>query len=167
MDVHALGLASESFDLVVALGVLPWLHSPAEAMREMGRVLRPGGWWVGNVDNALRLDRLLDPARNPLSAPLLASVHGRVARREPDRLDAAVHTHHAVKQLLDSAGIAGVAEVTYGFGPLTFLKRPLLPETLGRRINRRLTELALRGAPFARMSGSQLITLGQKRLRAA
>lgn len=42
-DAHALPFASERFHLIVALGVIPWLHSESAAVREMARVLTPGG----------------------------------------------------------------------------------------------------------------------------
>src|ERR1700730_389244 len=50
-DVHALPFAPGTFDLVVAVGVLPWLHSPADAVVEMARVLAPRGQVVLTADN--------------------------------------------------------------------------------------------------------------------
>src|SRR5207249_464504 len=41
-DVHALEAEAGAYDLVLALGVIAWLHSPAQGMAEMARVLRPG-----------------------------------------------------------------------------------------------------------------------------
>src|SRR5207237_1119173 len=34
-DAHALGFASGSYDLVIALGVVPFLHSPSVALAEI------------------------------------------------------------------------------------------------------------------------------------
>jgi len=42
-DIRCIPLIDHSFDLIVALGVLPWLRSIDEALLEMARVLRPGG----------------------------------------------------------------------------------------------------------------------------
>ena len=42
-DVHALPFDNDAFDLVVALGVLTWLHSPLIALQEMARVTRTRG----------------------------------------------------------------------------------------------------------------------------
>src|SRR5690349_6676513 len=47
-DAHSLGQADATYDLVVALGVLPWLHDPRQALVEMSRVLRPGGFFIAN-----------------------------------------------------------------------------------------------------------------------
>lgn len=38
-DVHALPYADATFCLVLALGVVPWLHSASTAVQEMVRVL--------------------------------------------------------------------------------------------------------------------------------
>jgi len=54
--------------------------------------------------------------------------------------------------------------VTFGFGPFTLIGRSMLPEAVGRTINAKLTELALRGVPLARATGSQRLALGQKRV---
>jgi ubiquinone/menaquinone biosynthesis C-methylase UbiE len=42
-DVHALEFADDSFDVVHAHQVLQHVHDPVLALREMGRVCRPGG----------------------------------------------------------------------------------------------------------------------------
>jgi ubiquinone/menaquinone biosynthesis C-methylase UbiE len=44
-DVQALPFRDESFRLVVALGVVPWVSNPRAALLEMGRVLEPGAYW--------------------------------------------------------------------------------------------------------------------------
>src|SRR5437016_9056616 len=40
-DVHALPFSQEKFDVVIAIGVIPWLHDEDLALREMQRVLKP------------------------------------------------------------------------------------------------------------------------------
>ena len=60
-DVHQLPYDSGQFDVVVAVGVIPWLHSPGAAVVEMARVLRPGGQLVLTADNAARLMSFTDP----------------------------------------------------------------------------------------------------------
>ena len=68
-DAHRLPFADGAFRLVVALGVIPWLHSPERAAQEMARVLTPGGYLVVSADNRARLTDLLDPRHNPAAAP--------------------------------------------------------------------------------------------------
>ena len=71
-DVHALPFPPETFDLVIALGVIPWLHSEHLALLEMRRVLKPGGHLLATADNNARLNRILDPLSTPVLTPLRA-----------------------------------------------------------------------------------------------
>jgi len=72
-SIVSLPLRSESFDAVVCMGVLPHLprrllhgqihDEEAEAVRELLRVLRPGGFVVICYTNLLRMHWLLDPVQ--------------------------------------------------------------------------------------------------------
>src|SRR5205085_8140892 len=64
-DVYALTFEESSFDLVIAIGVIPWLARPELAMQEMARVTRVGGHVILTADNRYRLTYLLDPWMNP------------------------------------------------------------------------------------------------------
>jgi ubiquinone/menaquinone biosynthesis C-methylase UbiE len=70
VDVHNLQFEDCSFSGVLALGVLPWLHSPEQAVAEMARVLQPGGFMLVNADNVFRLHFWLDSRLNPAVAPV-------------------------------------------------------------------------------------------------
>lgn len=48
-DAHRLPLKDETVDIVLSMQVLEHLHSPWIAVDEIGRVLRPGGWFIGSV----------------------------------------------------------------------------------------------------------------------
>jgi len=48
-DAHRLPFRDGSIDVVVAISVLEHLRSPAVALREMHRVLKPGGTLIGSV----------------------------------------------------------------------------------------------------------------------
>lgn len=48
-DAHAIPFGSNSFDCVFSYAVLEHLHSPFLAIREIERVLKPGGLFVGTV----------------------------------------------------------------------------------------------------------------------
>ncbi len=165
-DVHALPFADASFDLVLALGVLPWLHSPGRAIDEMARVLRPGGHLVANVDNVYRLHYLLDPRLNPVLASSRRLV-GRSLRRAgvlhggeptPVRLE----RPGQFDAILDRAGLAVVRGSILGFGPFTFWRRPVLSERRGMRLHRRLQDLADRGVPGVRSTGSQYLVMARR-----
>src|SRR6516165_1766729 len=65
-DVHALPFPDGTFALVIALGVLPWLPKIEPPLREMCRVLHPGGYLIATVDAHWQLRQLFDPFQNPL-----------------------------------------------------------------------------------------------------
>src|SRR5438270_9588727 len=69
-DAHTLAFDDDSFDLVVAIGVIPWLAQPELAMREIARVTKPGGYAILATANRMALPSLLDPLYNPFLAPL-------------------------------------------------------------------------------------------------
>src|SRR5260370_38757496 len=97
-DVYSLAFQDESFDLVVAIGVIPWLEQPGLAMKEMARVTKPSGHVILTADNRQRLNNLLDPLRNPNLAPLKRHIkhtlqHLGLRRHLPDQRDTSVAYH--------------------------------------------------------------------------
>ena len=53
-DVHNLTFLDNSFDLIVALGVIAWLHDLKKGLCEIARVLKPSGYLVLSMDNPHR-----------------------------------------------------------------------------------------------------------------
>jgi SAM-dependent methyltransferase len=49
IDAHAIPFRSGTFDVVLSYAVLEHLYNPLLAVREVSRVLRPGGVFVGTV----------------------------------------------------------------------------------------------------------------------
>ncbi|GGQ95377.1 class I SAM-dependent methyltransferase [Deinococcus ruber] len=90
-DAHALPFAAQSFDVMVLLRVLAHLHTPALALAEARRVLRPGGRVVVAAHGPLHLAALLgtvstQSAPAPAAAvpfdlrlPVLLTVHDQRA----------------------------------------------------------------------------------------
>jgi SAM-dependent methyltransferase len=74
--------ANETFDLVISLGVLSWLHSPAVAVKEMARVARAGGEVIVTWLNAADLPYLLDPRRSPMLSGQKNCKEGRPLPRQ-------------------------------------------------------------------------------------
>jgi len=68
-DAAALPFAAGSFDLACsAYGAVPFVADSAAVMREVARVLRPGGWWVFSVTHPLRWSFPDDPGEAGLVA---------------------------------------------------------------------------------------------------
>lgn len=159
-DVHALPFPAEYFDLVVAVGVVPWLHSPSAAMVELARVLRPGGRLVLTADNRARLTSFTDP-RRIIAIPPLKRLYRALRRRDPvaiSRLD----FPRAIDRMLRQAGMRPVARATVGFGPLSFMGRAILEGKAGLAIDRRLQGLADRGVPGIRWTGWHYVVRADK-----
>src|SRR6266446_7867671 len=79
-DVSALTFEDGCFDLVIAIGVIPWLEQPESAIQEMARVIRPGGHVILTADNRAGLVVLLDPWYNPALRPFMSLVKGALVR---------------------------------------------------------------------------------------
>jgi ubiquinone/menaquinone biosynthesis C-methylase UbiE len=74
-DVENLGFGNAEFDLVIAAGVIEYLHSEEKALRDFQRILKPGGVVILSVRNKLNLARLLVTARDLLvSLPVVGAV---------------------------------------------------------------------------------------------
>ena len=92
-DAMALPFAAGSFDLAcTAFGAVPFVDDSARVMREVYRVLRPGGRWVFAVTHPMRWIFLDDPGE-----PGLVAVHSYFDRRpyvEYDGSGTATYVEH-------------------------------------------------------------------------
>lgn len=166
-DVSALAFEDASFDLVIALGVIPWLETPERAIQEMARVTKPGGHIIFTADNRARLNALLDPLLNPLLVPLKQHVKGalvRVGARQlsPRDVGATSHSRRFIDQALTRTNLAKTKSKTLGFGPFTLFRQKLLPEPLGSRLHIRLQSLADRGIVGFRSTGAHYLVQARK-----
>jgi len=76
-NANALPFREGSFDIVfTAFGAVPFVDDSARVMREVYRVLRPGGRWVFSITHPMRWVFLDDPTENGLVA-----VHSYFDRR--------------------------------------------------------------------------------------
>jgi ubiquinone/menaquinone biosynthesis C-methylase UbiE len=172
-DTHRLPFIGGTFDAVIALGVIPWLHDPSVAMMEMTRVTKAGGYVLFNADNVARLSIAFDPLRSPHLAPLrartkvwLSARRGQSKAGDHDAeadVEAGMHSHSAVNAMTDSAGLEVLEGVDIGFGPFTFLRRELLPQRVGVTVHRLLQRASDRRVPIVACRGSQYLLLGRKR----
>lgn len=92
-DANALPFADGAFDVVcTAFGAVPFVDDSAGVMREVFRVLKPGGRWVFSVTHPMRWIFLDDPTEGGLRA-----VHSYFDRRpyvEYDESGAATYVEH-------------------------------------------------------------------------
>lgn len=165
-DAHHLPFRDELFSAVLAIGVIPWLHSPGTALQEMARVLKPAGHLIVNADNRWRLIYLLDPRTSPLCTRVRKKVADVLARSGLHKRGSAVRVHsHSQAEfdaLLSRAGLEKIEGLTFGFGPFSFLSYTL-PESVGGTLHRTLQTMADRRFPVFRSTGAQYIVLARKR----
>jgi ubiquinone/menaquinone biosynthesis C-methylase UbiE len=161
-DIRDLRFPDHSFDLVVAMGVLPWISPPLDPpVREIARVLKPGGYMVANIDNRWRLNHILDPVlggRRLLGKTLRRLGMARTAS------SACAHTcsPRHFDRLLRAAGLAKTQSFTLGFGPFSLLSHEVVPEPLGLKLHSKLQSLADNGFPLIRACGAQYVVLATK-----
>jgi ubiquinone/menaquinone biosynthesis C-methylase UbiE len=164
-NVHALEFEDQTFDAVVALGVLPWVHSPHGAMQELARVLKPGAHLVVSANNADRLMYWIDPKYNRALSPVRKAMKlllGPVGPRRGSGPVVHLVTPKVFDRMLSVAGFSAVRRQTFGFGPFTFLGREVLPQRLGVELHRRLERRAERGGRILRQRGHQYVVLARK-----
>lgn len=92
-DASALPFADASFDLACsAYGALPFIADTAKVMREVRRVLRPGGRWVFSVTHPVRWAFPDEPGPEGLTAA--TSYFDRTPYVEQDEAGRAVYVEH-------------------------------------------------------------------------
>jgi ubiquinone/menaquinone biosynthesis C-methylase UbiE len=170
-DIHELSYESQSFDLIVALGVIPWLHDFKKALTEIIRVTKPRGYIVLTMDNALRATTLLDPKTFPPVAWVRWLVKRKLERAGllssyNPWVNAPPYSQHSPKEFnksLCEAGLTVLKSTSVGFGPFTFFGHRLFSDTGGIKIHQKLQEYADSRYPFFRSTGSQYIVLATKK----
>src|SRR5262249_12943227 len=132
-DVHALAFEDNSFDLVVALGVIPWVERPGLAMQEIARVTRPGGYVILTTDNWAGLIGFLDIVHNPMLKPLKQGIN-KVLRAVGLHYRVPVVTSQSCRKTdktLASMKLDKVRSKTLGFGPFTLFNRAIISKAIG------------------------------------
>lgn len=123
-DVHDLKFADNSFSLIIKMGVAPWLHSLDKAVREVTRVLRPGGYLITTADNWWRLNYWLGPRYFSPLGPVRKGVRGALERLslcKPSGTAAGLHSIREFDASLATAGLEKIEGRTVGFGPFSLL----------------------------------------------
>jgi 2-polyprenyl-3-methyl-5-hydroxy-6-metoxy-1,4-benzoquinol methylase len=166
-DAHRTAFADGSFQLVVALGVIPYLHTPSVALREMARVLVDDGRILVSSDNRFRINHLLDPRRTPLlpGRGQLARAYHRLAGRPagpPNRF----LSFSTVEGLLRDAGFRIERSTTLGYGPFMFFNRTLLSEARSIDLHVRLQAQAAKHPLLARAGAQHLVLARRERVAA-
>jgi ubiquinone/menaquinone biosynthesis C-methylase UbiE len=165
-DVHALPFKAGTFDLVIAVGVIPWLHSEQVAVLEMQRVLKTGGHLLLTADNSARLNRVMDPRSSPLLRPprlVLKYLLRAFGLRSGDSdVLPKLHYPRQVNRLMKDCNLRNVKCCTVGFGPFTIFGRAVLNDPAAVKLHDRLQNLAKKNSFVFRRAGSHYLVLAHK-----
>lgn len=165
-DVNTLSFPDNAFDLLLAIGVIPWVQSPETVLEQMARVVKPGGYLIVSSENVWQLHHVLDPLLNPLLAGLRPRV-GDFLRRLGLRGPLAAPRHRpcsnrAFDRMLAALNLQKLDGLTVGFGPFSLAFCKVLPESTGVAVHRKLQSWADRRLPVLRSAGSNYIVLARK-----
>jgi len=161
-DVYTLAFDDESFDLVLAIGVIPWLERADLAIQQMARVTKHSGHIIISYANRVGLVSLLDPWTNPALVPLkrrLKETFERIARRRksPTMI---FHSSRFIDCNLAGARLVKIKSMTRGFS--CSFRHKVLPEPFGTGLHHRLQCLADRNLPVFRSIGMASFVLARK-----
>lgn len=163
-DVNALAFEDNSFDLVVGVGVIPWLERPELAMQEIARVTKPNSYVILTTDNRAGMISLFDPVHNPMLTPLKQGLN---------KVFSSLGLHYRIPVVtsqfcydmdntLAALKLYKVRGKTLGFGPFTLFNCEIIPEAVGKWLHRQLQCLADRNIPGFRSIGKHYIILTMK-----
>lgn len=157
-DIYNLSYPDHSFPLVIAMGVLPWVPTVDEPMREMARVLQPGGHLIVTNDNRLRLNHILHPFAWARLAGITVPDRLAIWKKNRKSPGANMYSPRTFDSRLAGYGLEKRKGLTLGFGPFWGLDR-ILSRSVGVKLHHTLQLLADHNVPVFRSTGSQYITL--------
>ncbi len=163
-NVNSLPFADNTFAIVVAMGVLPWLASVKEPLNELRRVLQPGGHMIVTVANNWALQWFLEPLTNPVLRPAKEFTKSVLRRFGYEMPGVKWYSTSRAKfeAALKAAGLEKVRSTTLGFGPFTCFHRELLSRRAGLKVHHALQRLADHAVPVLRSSGLHYVVMAKK-----
>jgi ubiquinone/menaquinone biosynthesis C-methylase UbiE len=166
-DAHELAFQDQSFDLIIALGVIPWLHNLRKALVEITRVLIPGGYVVLDTSNRDCLMHLLDPLSSPAFEPIRKGVKRGLERAGLyNSWKRAEQHYYSIKDFnayLREVNLTNIRNTNIGFGPFRLLQQNIFPNRIELRIHQKLQQYADSGFPILRSTGREFIVLARKK----
>jgi SAM-dependent methyltransferase len=128
-DIEALDVSDEACDQVICMGVIEYLTRADRALREMARILRPGGVAIITVPKRQHIDLVAVAALAPVRAAarragMAGSDRLPRLRLQPDELDAAAR----------AAGLVPDGGAQYNFTPVPYPFTRIAPN-VAMRVN--------------------------------
>lgn len=145
-DIEALPIQNSSVDIVLCLGVLPYLDSDRRGVEEISRVVKTGGIVIVVLPNMLRISTLLDPYYYLCRAWHYVWFHmcGRkvkeARRAVPDTFgenkifNIRRYFFGQLDSLFEACNLRKLHISGVEYGPLTFWKKEYLPNSASIRL---------------------------------
>jgi len=164
-DIESLPYKDSVFDMVLCLGVITYLKSEQKALREMSRILKPGGTLILSILNKVSLARCLDIS--VFVKRRLRDIVGNATvpwkkRAEIKKSSCRIKSYF-IPSLRNSLRIAGFTELDFTairYGPLTFLGRNIFPEGININITTFLEKFS--NVPLVRTFGDMCLFKARK-----
>ena len=176
-EAEALPFRRTRFDGAVCCGVLQYLEDERLVLQQMSGVVKEGGFVIVTFPNMLRLACLLDPV---YSFAKISRVVSRRLRKRTARVGEVGHIdsrgngdggdkryiYWTLDTCFSGCGLRREATVGIGFGPLTFWRHKLLPQSWSVRMSRIFTSLAnKKGFGSMRVLANRWVVLLRKESR--
>lgn len=134
-DVECLETPSDSYDQIVCMGVIEYLASPAAALREIARTLKPGGLAAVTIPKRRHIDHLA----LALTAPFRA-LGRRLGLGTADRIPRLLLQPDELETAARQVGLENTGGAHYYFTPLPYPFTRFGPG-LSMRVNARFERL--------------------------
>jgi ubiquinone/menaquinone biosynthesis C-methylase UbiE len=166
-DAHILSFPESTFGLVLAIGVVPYLHSPEKCLREMARVLSPGGYLLVTAGNRFRLNYFINPWLFPPFQPVKRILRtllrrSRIPESESKWPPIRSDSLRMLDRWISSACLTRIKTTTVGFPPIAIRSWRILGDRASVKLNERLQSLVDRNVPGIRSTGMDYMVLARK-----
>ena len=158
-------LPDDSFDAVMAVGVLAYVKWDRWALQEMYRVLKPGGFLIVTVPNRISFLNITDPWLFISNIRLLVTRGNnyttRVSQKSVGTFTRNVYSPSSLRNILIHLDFTIIDSISQGFGPFFLVRRS---HRMSVKINHLLDHYNERKIlPFLSELGNNCIILCQKK----
>lgn len=142
VDAHTLPFKDNVFDAILCIALIVWVTDPAQVLREVARVLRPGGTVIITARNRFCIENVFDPFYwlwRLIPSALRNWLRSRFDRSENEERKKLKPKHFSIRQfdrMLRSAGLEKVKWRTLQYGPFRLLRRRIFPHRLQLTIDK-------------------------------
>jgi SAM-dependent methyltransferase len=155
-DVEHMPFADGYFDVVLCLGVLQYLQTDRRAISEIRRVVRDGGLVIITLPNMFKMNNLLDPYYYLVRGVQFIVQKSSLGRKGGSKTLSPVdlrsnstfanrrYYYGQLSDLLERNNLMQVGIAGIGFGPMTFWRKKLFPDSASMSISRFIQRIALK-----------------------